>query len=91
MTTEDFQYGQYFIPRDTVVVCNTYTLHFDEERYPEPYIFNVSNHSHNLNTRYSPITVHSQPDRFENDPLFPSESAKLPNPDHRDHWMYGVG
>ncbi|THH14413.1 hypothetical protein EW146_g5914 [Bondarzewia mesenterica] len=38
--TEDFTYNGQFIPKDTVVICNTYTMHFDERRHPEPLTFN---------------------------------------------------
>uniref|UniRef100_A0A0W0EWR5 Putative cytochrome P450 n=1 Tax=Moniliophthora roreri TaxID=221103 RepID=A0A0W0EWR5_MONRR len=38
--TEDFTYRGYSIPKDTVVICNTYSLHFNEQRYPDPYAFN---------------------------------------------------
>uniref|UniRef100_A0A0W0FIQ3 Putative cytochrome P450 n=1 Tax=Moniliophthora roreri TaxID=221103 RepID=A0A0W0FIQ3_MONRR len=38
--TEDFTYRGYSIPKDTVVICNTYSLHFNEQRYPDPYVFN---------------------------------------------------
>ncbi|KAK7036781.1 hypothetical protein VNI00_011447 [Paramarasmius palmivorus] len=38
--TEEFTYRGYVIPKDTVVICNTYSLHFNECRYPDPYAFN---------------------------------------------------
>ncbi|EEB97224.1 hypothetical protein MPER_03503 [Moniliophthora perniciosa FA553] len=37
---EDFTFRGYSIPKDTVVICNTYSLHFNEQRYPDPYAFN---------------------------------------------------
>jgi len=37
---EDFVYNGKFIPKDTVVVLNCYTLHHDEQRYPDPFTFN---------------------------------------------------
>ncbi|KAJ7165681.1 cytochrome P450 [Mycena crocata] len=38
--TEDFTYNGYYIPRDTLVICNTYSMHFNESRYPDPFAFN---------------------------------------------------
>lgn len=35
----DFEYRGELIPKDTVVVLNTYTMHHKEERYPEPKAF----------------------------------------------------
>ncbi|KAF9459526.1 cytochrome P450 [Collybia nuda] len=37
--TEDFIYRGYYIPKDTVVVCNTYSIHFNASRYPDPFNF----------------------------------------------------
>ncbi|PPQ76481.1 hypothetical protein CVT25_011988, partial [Psilocybe cyanescens] len=39
-TTEDFSYRGQFIPKDTAIVMNCYTLHHSETRYPDPYTFN---------------------------------------------------
>lgn len=39
-STEDFVYKGMFIPKDTAVILNCYTLHHDENRYPDPYTFN---------------------------------------------------
>ncbi|KAE9386355.1 cytochrome P450 [Gymnopus androsaceus JB14] len=71
VNTEDFTYRSQFIPKDTVVVLNTYTMHHDPQRHPEPFRFN--------------------PDRYVRDSTLSSESANLPNPFERDHWMFGVG
>lgn len=38
--TEDFTYHGQSIPKDTVVVLNTYTMHHKENRYPESQTFN---------------------------------------------------
>ncbi|KAK7471927.1 hypothetical protein VKT23_000030 [Stygiomarasmius scandens] len=38
-TSEDFTYNGIYIPKDTVVVLNCYTLHHNEERYPDPFAF----------------------------------------------------
>ncbi|TFK73810.1 cytochrome P450 [Pluteus cervinus] len=68
---EDFVYNGYFIPKDTVVILNTYTLHQNEERYPDA-------------TKFSP-------ERYIDDKLSASESAKLADPMQRDHWSFGAG
>ncbi|KAG6811122.1 hypothetical protein H0H92_008855 [Tricholoma furcatifolium] len=39
-SSEDFVYKGMFIPKDTVVVLNCFTLHHNEERYQDPYTFN---------------------------------------------------
>ncbi|KAG6855886.1 hypothetical protein H0H87_009709 [Tephrocybe sp. NHM501043] len=39
-STQDFVYNGTFIPKDTVVVLNCYTLHHNEERYPDADKFN---------------------------------------------------
>ncbi|PPQ84569.1 hypothetical protein CVT25_015769 [Psilocybe cyanescens] len=39
-TTEDFSYKGNFIPKDTVVILNCYTLHHNATRYPNPFTFN---------------------------------------------------
>ncbi|KAF7352574.1 Cytochrome P450 2F2 [Mycena venus] len=39
-STQDHEYNGMFIPKDTVVVLNCFTMHHDEERYPDPYTFN---------------------------------------------------
>ncbi|KAF8996231.1 cytochrome P450 [Cyathus striatus] len=38
-SSEDFTYEGVFIPKDTVVVLNSYTLHHDEKRYPDAFSF----------------------------------------------------
>ncbi|KAL4268978.1 cytochrome P450 family protein [Pleurotus pulmonarius] len=70
-SVEDFVYQGYFIPKNTVMVLNVYTLHHDERRYPDAWTFD--------------------PDRYINDNLSASESAKLPNVLERDHWAFGAG
>lgn len=37
--TEDFAYRGHLIPKNTVVVLNTYTMHHDPRRHPEPFAF----------------------------------------------------
>ncbi|TFK83361.1 cytochrome P450 [Polyporus arcularius HHB13444] len=39
-STEDFTYHGYWIPKDTVVIANTWTMHRDPVRHPDPYTFN---------------------------------------------------
>ncbi|KAF9261047.1 cytochrome P450 [Marasmius fiardii PR-910] len=38
--TSDFTYRGQFIPKNTVLIVNTYTMHHDPLRYPEPSKFN---------------------------------------------------
>ncbi|KAJ8092104.1 hypothetical protein PM082_021636 [Marasmius tenuissimus] len=40
VNSADFTYRGQFIPKDTVVVLNTYTMHHDPARHPEPFKFN---------------------------------------------------
>ncbi|PPQ88901.1 hypothetical protein CVT25_009136 [Psilocybe cyanescens] len=69
--SEDFAYKGMYIPKGTVVLLNCYTLHHNEERYPDSFTFN--------------------PERYVDDNLSCSESAKLPNVMDRDHWTFGAG
>ncbi|KAJ6589527.1 cytochrome P450, partial [Mycena capillaripes] len=39
-STEDCEYNGMFIPKDTVMVLNCFTMHHNEERYPDSYTFN---------------------------------------------------
>ncbi|TCD69744.1 hypothetical protein EIP91_006511 [Steccherinum ochraceum] len=39
-STEDFVYKGYFIPKNTGIILNCYTLHHDERRYPDAHTFN---------------------------------------------------
>ena len=36
--TEDVAYDGLYIPKGTAVVLNCYTLHHNEERYPDSYV-----------------------------------------------------
>ena len=47
-TSEDFFYRDYHIPKNTVIILNTYSMHFNEVRYPDPFAFNVSRNSPGL-------------------------------------------
>ncbi|TFK35002.1 cytochrome P450 [Crucibulum laeve] len=40
VNTQDFTYQGHFIPKDTVLVLNTYTMHHDPQRHPDPHTFN---------------------------------------------------
>ncbi|KAG6867888.1 hypothetical protein C0993_009819 [Termitomyces sp. T159_Od127] len=40
VNTEDVTYRGHFIPKDTVVVLNTFTMHHDSRRHPDPHSFN---------------------------------------------------
>ena len=42
VTSEDFVYKGQFIPKDTVCVLNTWSMHYNSDRHPEPEKFNVS-------------------------------------------------
>jgi cytochrome P450 len=37
---KDFTYRGQFIPKDTVLIMNSYTMHHNPERYPDPFSFN---------------------------------------------------
>ncbi|KAF4604487.1 hypothetical protein EYR40_003261 [Pleurotus pulmonarius] len=61
VNTQDFTYRGQFIPKDTVVVLNTYTMHHDPARHPDPHTFNpdrymndhtLSSESANLSNAY---------------------------------------
>ncbi|KAF5366564.1 hypothetical protein D9758_008987 [Tetrapyrgos nigripes] len=40
VSTQDFTYRGQFIPKDTVLILNTYTMHHDHQRHPDPFKFN---------------------------------------------------
>ncbi|KAG6915439.1 hypothetical protein DXG01_011469 [Tephrocybe rancida] len=91
--SEDFEYKGMFIPKDTVVVLNCYTLHHNEERYPNAYvILHIMTRGQRLIVS---VLMHFSevfnPDRFLGDTLSCGESAKLPNVMDRDHWTFGAG
>lgn len=44
VASEDFEYGGNFIPKGTVVVLNTWTMHYDESRWERPMEFDVRSH-----------------------------------------------
>ena len=84
---EDFVYNSKIIPKVTVVVLNTWSMHHSEKRWENPLEFNVC-FSH---APYCKLLIFPQPDRYINDPLPTSASANLADPYARDHWMFGAG
>ncbi|OOF93176.1 hypothetical protein ASPCADRAFT_132879 [Aspergillus carbonarius ITEM 5010] len=70
-TSEDFVYRGQLIPKDTVVVLNTWTMHHDTARHYSPEEF--------------------KRECYLNDTLSSAESANVPDPMQRDHWIFGVG
>ncbi|KAK8122217.1 hypothetical protein PG984_010887 [Apiospora sp. TS-2023a] len=49
-STEDFVYKGQRIPKETLVVLNTWTIHHDEKRYPDPETFNPDRYLHDTLT-----------------------------------------
>lgn len=86
-TSEDFTYNGTFIPKDTVVVLNCYTLHHNEERY-EDWFVKISDGAYRAKTISS---WKFNPDRYLDDELSCAESAKQPDVMNRDHWTFGAG
>lgn len=41
-STDDFHYGEHYIPKDTVIVLNTWTMHHASDRYSNPDVFDPS-------------------------------------------------
>lgn len=39
-TTEDLVYNGYYIPKNTVLILNSYSMHFSEARHADPFAFN---------------------------------------------------
>lgn len=37
--TQDDWYGNYFIPKGSIVMINWWAIHYDSVRFPEPYLF----------------------------------------------------
>lgn len=81
-----------FIPANTVMMLNCYSLHHNEERYAASYVdgappFNPG-FEHLINTY---CRLEFNPERFIDDKLSSTESSKLANPMERDHWAFGAG
>lgn len=87
-STEDYVYKGYFIPKNTGVILNCYTLHHDERRYPAAYVILRSAFSYHSLYLYSNAF---NPDRYIDDHLSCADSAKLSNVSERDHWTFGAG
>ncbi|KAK7914535.1 hypothetical protein PG985_012238 [Apiospora marii] len=49
-TTEEFVYKGQRIPKETMVVLNTWSIHHDEKRYPDPDTFNPDRYLHDTLT-----------------------------------------
>lgn len=90
--SSDFIYEGKLIPKDTVVVLNTYSMHHSEDKWERPLEFNVSltfpiqRHRLPVTDLYDP-----QPDRYIDDSTLSSTSTNLADPYKRDHWMFGAG
>ena len=52
VASEDFVYKGQFIPKDTVCVLNTYSMHYNPERHADPHTFNVSSSECPCSSRY---------------------------------------
>jgi cytochrome P450 len=89
---EDFVYNGMYIPKNTALILNTYDLHHNKERYPDPY---APSFSHLTPFKAEVWTSRHRftfnPDRFLGDSLTSEESSKLPDAMDRDHWAFGAG
>lgn len=88
ISTEDFVYNGYYIPKGTGMVMNLHTLHRNEERYPNAWV----------STQFHPRTINLlhyreefNPDRYLGDDLSCMESAHQSDVMMRDHWTFGAG
>lgn len=86
-TTDDFVYKGMFIPKDTVVMYNCWTMHHNEERYPDPRVFSFQALNH---TKLS-CSFYFNPERYLGDRLSCADSSRLLNSNQRDHWAFGAG
>lgn len=89
-STEDFVYNGMYIPKGTSLVLNCYTLHHNEARYPDPWVYILcsSTVSHDADPVYREAF---NPDRYLGDFLSCAESAHQANAMERDHWTFGAG
>jgi cytochrome P450 len=71
------------------MVILQYTIHHNEQRYPDPFAFNVESFP-SLPGKHS-NQPYFQPDRYLNDHTTSAESAHLANVMERDHWTFGAG
>lgn len=63
-TSKDDVYKHWFIPKDTVVVMNLFAVHQDNERYPNPNVFEPERHmSYVLESQQRKIFTQSVEDR----------------------------
>ncbi|KAH8112765.1 cytochrome P450 [Phellopilus nigrolimitatus] len=58
VASEDIVYKGQYIPKDTVLVLNTYSMHHNPERHPEPHKFNperyINDHTNNTESANLP-------------------------------------
>jgi len=87
---QDFVYNGMYIPKNTALILNTYELHHNEEKYPDPYAPTFTPLIPSK-LRTSPNRFVFNPDRFLGDALTSVESSKLPDAMDRDHWTFGAG
>ncbi|GJE93448.1 cytochrome P450 [Phanerochaete sordida] len=64
LSTEDFNYRGHLIPKNTVVIINSYTMHNDPQRFPEPEKFNPDRY---LNDHYSNAESANLADPYQRD------------------------
>lgn len=50
VNSQDFTYHGHFIPQDTVIILNTYTIHHNDQRYPDPFAFNPDRYLNDTKT-----------------------------------------
>ncbi|KAI1839626.1 hypothetical protein JX266_014164 [Neoarthrinium moseri] len=62
--SKDFVYQGKLIPKDTVMVLNTWTMHHDEIRHPAPFKFNPDRYLHDNLTS---VQSSRQPDPYQRD------------------------
>jgi cytochrome P450 len=63
-TSKDDVYKHWFIPKDTIVVMNLYAVHQDNERYPNPNLFEPERHmNYVLESQQRKIFTQSVEDR----------------------------
>ncbi|KAL0061369.1 hypothetical protein AAF712_011827 [Marasmius tenuissimus] len=61
--TEDFTYRGYYIPKGTALVLNTYAMHHDPQRYPEPFRFNPDRYLDEPNLPAGPVDLKAKGDK----------------------------
>ncbi|KAH8112313.1 cytochrome P450 [Phellopilus nigrolimitatus] len=64
VASEDIVYKGQYIPKDTVLVLNTYSMHHNPERHPEPHKFNPERY---INDRTNNTESANLPNAYERD------------------------